>query len=94
MGALKIGKNTVKAILLVVTVVMALALVASAWGGVVHPHDSRLLPLLTLGMPFFLKRELSHSRPCFLNQANSCPCFKLMNKIDSFLYTAFYILLT
>ena len=28
MGALKIGKNTVKAILLVVTVVMALALVA------------------------------------------------------------------
>lgn len=54
MGALKIGKNTVKAILLVVTVVMALALVASAWGGVVHPHDSRLLPLLTLGMPVVL----------------------------------------
>ena len=54
MGVLKIGKNTVKIILLVITVIMAIALIASAWGGVVHPDTSRLLPLLTLGMPVVL----------------------------------------
>lgn len=51
---LKMGKNTVKVILLCITVLMALLLVASAWGGLIDPRKSTLFPLLTLGLPIVL----------------------------------------
>ncbi|MBP5688738.1 MAG: endonuclease/exonuclease/phosphatase family protein [Muribaculaceae bacterium] len=49
--SLKMGKRTLKVILLVITVLMALLLVASAWGGVIDPRKSTLFPMLTLGLP-------------------------------------------
>ncbi len=54
MKGLKLGKITIKAVLLAITVVMAVVMLLSAWGGVVDPHKSSLMPLLTLGMPVVL----------------------------------------
>ncbi|MBO4723135.1 MAG: endonuclease/exonuclease/phosphatase family protein [Muribaculaceae bacterium] len=51
---LKMGKNTVKVILLCITVLMALLLVASAWGGYVNPTKFSFLSVLTLGLPLIL----------------------------------------
>lgn len=50
----KIGKNTLKVILLTITVLVALLLVASAWGGMVNPNHTHVLPLLTLALPLIL----------------------------------------
>ena len=54
MKGLKLGKMTIKAVLLVITLVVAVAMLVSAWGGLVNPEKSRLLPLATLAMPFVL----------------------------------------
>jgi endonuclease/exonuclease/phosphatase (EEP) superfamily protein YafD len=54
MKALKLGKNTVKVILLVITVIAAIAMLLSAWGGLIDPHKSRIMPLATLAMPWVL----------------------------------------
>lgn len=51
MKGLKFGKKALKLLLLTITIVMAVVLVASAWGGRVSPVDSRILPLVTLAMP-------------------------------------------
>ena len=50
----KIGKKTLKALLLSITVLVAVLLVASAWGGMVNPHNTHVLPLLTLALPIIL----------------------------------------
>ena len=54
MKSIKIGKLTIKTILLIVTVIVAVAMLVSAWGGLVDPNKSRLLPLATLAMPIVL----------------------------------------
>lgn len=54
MKGLKFGKKTLKVLLLIVTIAMAVVLVVSAWGGKVSPVDSRILPLLTLALPALL----------------------------------------
>ena len=54
MKGLKIGKRAVAVTLIVITIVMALLLVAAAWGGLVHPSKSRFLPFLTLSLPVVL----------------------------------------
>ena len=54
MRGLKIGKIAVKWITLIITIVMAMLLVASAWGGAVSPSSSNWLPVLTLAFPIFL----------------------------------------
>ena len=51
MKGLKFGKKALKLLLLTITIVMAVVLVASAWGGRVSPVDCRILPLVTLVMP-------------------------------------------
>ncbi len=51
---LKVGKHTVKVLSLCVTVVVALLLVASAWGGYVNPKSFSFLSVLTLGLPLIL----------------------------------------
>ena len=50
----KIGKKTLKVLLLSLTVLVAVLLVASAWGGMVNPHNTHVLPLLTLALPIIL----------------------------------------
>lgn len=50
----RIGKKTLKVVLLSVTVMIAVAMLVSAWGGLVDPHKSRLMPLATLAMPIVL----------------------------------------
>ena len=54
MKGLKLGKITVKAVLLTITIVMAVLMLMSAWGGVVDPNTSTLFSMLTLGMPIVL----------------------------------------
>lgn len=54
MRGLKIGKIAVKWITLIITIVMAMLLVASAWGGAVSPSSSNWLPVLTLAFPILL----------------------------------------
>ena len=54
MKGIKIGKLTIKTILLIVTVIVAVAMLVSAWGGLIDPNKSRLLPLATLAMPIVL----------------------------------------
>lgn len=54
MKAKKIGKNTLKVVLLSITVLIAVAMLMSAWGGLVNPTKSRVLPLATLAMPLIL----------------------------------------
>lgn len=54
MTGFKLGKITVKAVLMAVTIVLALAMLVAAWGGMVDPSKSRLLPLATLAMPVVL----------------------------------------
>ena len=51
---LKTGMHTFKAILLVLTVLMGLLLVASAWGGYVNPNRFSFFSVLTLGLPLIL----------------------------------------
>lgn len=51
---LKMGKLTVKVVLLCLTVLMALLLVASAWGGHVNPTSFSFLSVLTLALPLLL----------------------------------------
>lgn len=51
---LKMGKSTLKMILLCLTVLMALLLMASAWGGYVNPNSFSFLSVLTLGLPIIL----------------------------------------
>ena len=51
---LSVWKRTVKVILLCITVLVALLLVASAWGGYVNPASFSLLSVLTLALPLFL----------------------------------------
>jgi len=58
MSGLKIGKNTIKILLLALTIVLAIMLLVSAWGGCVDPHSSKLLPLLTLALPIVLMVNL------------------------------------
>ena len=48
------GKLTVKVVLLCLTVLMALLLVASAWGGHVNPTSFSFLSVLTLALPLLL----------------------------------------
>lgn len=55
----KIGKNTVKVLLLTITVVVAVLLVVSAWGGKVDPNENAWLPLMTLGLPVFLAADVA-----------------------------------
>ncbi len=54
MKGLRLGKLTIKTVLLLITVVMAVTMLLSAWGGLVSPEKSRLLPLATLAMPLVL----------------------------------------
>ena len=54
MKGLKLGKITIKVVLLTITVVMAVLMLLSAWGGGVDPNTSTLFPMLTLGMPIVL----------------------------------------
>lgn len=54
MKGLKLGKITIKAVLLFITVVMAVTMLVAAWEGLVDPGESRLLPLATLAMPMVL----------------------------------------
>lgn len=54
MKGLKQGKTTIKAILITITVVMAVAMLMSAWGGLVDPNESTLMPLATLAMPIVI----------------------------------------
>jgi endonuclease/exonuclease/phosphatase (EEP) superfamily protein YafD len=54
MKGLKLGKITIKAVLLTITIVMAVLMLMSAWGGLVDPNTSTLFSLLTLGMPVVL----------------------------------------
>ncbi len=54
MKGLKTGRRAVELTFIVITVVMALMLVAAAWGGLVPPASSRMMPLLTLAMPIVL----------------------------------------
>lgn len=49
-----LGKITIKAILLIITLIMAVAMLIAAWGGVVDPNKSSLMPLATLSMPVVL----------------------------------------
>ena len=58
MKRLKLGKKTIKVVLLTITVVMAVAMLMSAWGGVVDPNDSTLMPLATLALPILLIANL------------------------------------
>lgn len=51
MKGIKIGKRSLKITLIVITSLMAIALLASAWGGLVHPAKSRILPFMTLALP-------------------------------------------
>ena len=51
MKGIKIGKRSLKITLIVITSLMAIALLASAWGGLVHPAKSRILPFLILALP-------------------------------------------
>ena len=51
MEGLKLGKKTLKAVLLFITALMAILMLMSAWGGKVHPNKGFLFPMLTLGMP-------------------------------------------
>lgn len=51
---LKTGKRTIKLILLVITVLMALLMLGSAWGGYVNPNSFSFLSVLTLGLPLIL----------------------------------------
>lgn len=55
----KISKKTLKVVLLSITVMIAVAMLVSAWGGLVDPHKSRLLPLATLAMPIVLMVNLA-----------------------------------
>lgn len=50
-NVLKIGKQALKVALLVFTIVFALLLMASAWGGHVDPNSFTFLSFLTLGLP-------------------------------------------
>ncbi len=54
MKGLKFSKLTIKTLLLVVTMLAAIAMLISAWGGLVNPAKSRLLPLATLSMPIVI----------------------------------------
>lgn len=54
MKGLKLGKITIKAVLLVITIVLAIAMLVSAWGGYVNPLHGSLFPLATLAMPIVL----------------------------------------
>ena len=51
---LKMGKRTLKVILLCCTMFMALLLVVSAWGGYVNPNSFSFLSVLTLALPLIL----------------------------------------
>jgi len=51
--ALVAGKDTIKVVLLGVTILMAVTLFASAWGGYVNPLSSTFFPVLTLALPIF-----------------------------------------
>ena len=50
----KIGRRTVKVILLCITCVVALMLVASAFGGMVNPNSVAFFSVMTLALPIFL----------------------------------------
>lgn len=50
----KIGKQTLKVTMLIFTIVFALLLVASAWGGHINPNTFTFLSFLTLGLPILL----------------------------------------
>ena len=51
---LKMGKRTLKVILLCCTMFMALLLVVSACGGYVNPNSFSFLSVLTLALPLIL----------------------------------------
>ena len=54
MKGLKLGKITIKAVLLAITLVLAVAMLLSAWGGYVNPSHSSIFPLATLALPIVL----------------------------------------
>ncbi len=54
MKGLKLGKITIKAVLLTITIILAAAMLMSAWGGLVDPNESTLLPVATLALPIVL----------------------------------------
>ncbi len=54
MKSMRLGKRTIKVILLCLTVLMALLLLASACGGYVNPNSYSFFSFLTLGLPVIL----------------------------------------
>ena len=54
MKGLKIGKRAVAVTLIIFTVMVAVAMLVSAWGGLVNPNESTLMPIATLAMPIVL----------------------------------------
>ena len=45
-------KNVINKVVVGLTIALALVMITSAWGGLVSPLHSRVIPLLTLAMPF------------------------------------------
>lgn len=58
MKGIKIGRKTIKVLLLSITLIVSVLLVASAWGGLVDPKHVRILPFLTLALPLLLVADV------------------------------------